>query len=128
MNDCSTQYVPVCMLQGGGTSQKPVCDLCDTPADGTMLAAADIRHAIVDKGFNPFLRIPLLIEKIMGSAPEIHLRNIKSLVQSDTSDWNICQSCLMELADYLPPRLSPTGKRMSVTPVYMAMAQEGGVL
>jgi len=126
MTNCSTQYLPLLMLLGGGTAQNPVCDLCSMPSDGTILAAADIRHAIVDKGFNPFLKIPVLMGKIMGTDPEIHLQNLKSLLSFDTSDWNICPACMKALADELPPPSSPTGARMSITPVSVTVADAGG--
>ncbi|MEI7901525.1 MAG: hypothetical protein WCK89_14840 [bacterium] len=115
MTDTEFNTVPVLVLDGGGTTQNPACDICGEPGGGTLVAAADVRHAVIVKRFNPYASVPKLVARSRDMSPLEGQRLLCWLLGNDSSDWNVCGSCLKAMAEYLPPVLTPVGRSMSVT-------------
>lgn len=113
MTDKSITAVPLIVLDGGGTHDNPACDICGNHGGGTLVAASDVRHAVLVKGFNPFESAPELVRKAAGSDSAANYRRFRLLVRYDGSDWNICAECMAAMADSLPKRLKPARRGAS---------------
>ncbi len=75
------------------------CDICSKPAKGTIINSNDMKYA-VKQGFNPYK---------LGIIPDIYsnlgidtAQAWQNTIVNDTTDWNICSSCLPQLKKYLP--------------------------
>jgi hypothetical protein len=105
--------IPVRVLLGSGTLANPACDICDQHGKGNPVAANDLRHAVFQKGFNPFVIGLNQTYETRGMSAEVAYGNFKTLVAQDQSDWNVCATCSMAMKPYLPEHMSPTGQRVS---------------
>ncbi len=82
------------------------CDVCARPANGETVANAEFKRA-VGNGFNPFaLGLPgealeqvITMARISGMDPQTMWR--EQIVERDTTDWNVCLTCMASLRRYL---------------------------
>ena len=91
-----------------------VCDLCNVPGTGTYISAEQMRKAVFQKSFNPFSSgcIPN-IGAMFGQSSATMYEGWKGLVAQDSSDWNICSSCMSKLRRHLPGEARPAGVKTS---------------
>jgi WD40 repeat protein len=68
-----------------------LCDICNTPVEGTKLNADQVRGA-VKNGFNPF-------SSQYADLPRFE--SWRAMVQQNDTDWNLCADCLRKLRPYL---------------------------
>jgi hypothetical protein len=80
-----------------------VCDICNAPGVGTLIGAEDMRRAVFKKSFNPFA---LGLNQKPAGYYEMWK---KTIVAQDTSDWNLCSTCMSKLRPYLAGTPKPTG-------------------
>lgn len=95
-----------------------VCDICNAPGIGRIISAENIRQAVFENGFDPYALGLINTVVIFGGITNAKLENSaaetyemwkKSIVAQDTSDWNICPSCMVKLEPYLKGTPKPTG-------------------
>ncbi len=92
----------------------PVCDLCNSPGMGTLISADQMRKA-VSNGFNPSKEI-YIVSKIWNSNILNETQSYsswKNMVLQDTSDWNICNECMIHLRKYLNEAPKPKNIKQS---------------
>jgi hypothetical protein len=101
-----------------------VCDICSTPGTGTIISAEDMKRAVFKKGFNP-LSAGLVRDPMAQMDKTGWYAGWKSIVQQDTSDWNICPNCMGKLKPFLGGTPKPTGVKkatVSTDSIFNAMA------
>ncbi len=87
-----------------------VCDLCNSPGSGTYVGAEQMRQAVFKSGFNPFSSGCIAnIGAMFGQSSSTMYEGWKGLVAQDSSDWNICSSCMGKLRHHLPGEARATG-------------------
>jgi len=84
-----------------------VCDICNSPGMGTVVGSDDMRKA-VKKGFNP-LTLGLVTDPMARMGGATWYAGWKNIVAQDTSDWNICSTCMAQLKPYLSGSPKATG-------------------
>jgi len=107
-----------------------VCDICNTPGMGELVSSEDMRKAVFKNGFDPFTK-GLVPGTAMFAALGMDSRQAYEdwkggIVAQDTSDWNICASCMAALKPYLEGAPRPTGvksSQASLNPVVAGMAK-----
>ncbi|HOD82964.1 MAG: hypothetical protein BWX88_01900 [Planctomycetes bacterium ADurb.Bin126] len=79
-----------------------VCDICDTPGQGTIVKAGDMSRA-VRNGFNPFKAglAPDIMEEMVGESSYDSWRESAINGPTSTTDWNVCADCIEVLKPYL---------------------------
>jgi len=85
-----------------------VCDICSSPGMGSVISANDVRKAVVKKGFNP-LTLGLVRDPVALMDGAAWYAGWKSIVAQDTSDWNICSTCMAQLKPYLSGKPKAAG-------------------
>lgn len=91
----------------------PVCDICYKPGKGIYIGAAKVREAVLHGGFNPFAR------NLVPGAPKdtaYFERWKKTVVETDTSDWNLCRGCYQEIRPFFTGDPAPVGIEESLIP------------
>ena len=82
-----------------------VCDICNAPGMGTMISSEDLRKAVFKNGFNPYelgvIPVSGAMLAVLGLTPDAAYQDWKGRLAQDTSDWNICASCMAALRPYL---------------------------
>jgi len=84
----------------------PVCDICYKSGKGTHIGAAQVREAVLHRGFNPFAR------NLVPGGPKdtaYFERWKKTVVEADTSDWNLCRNCYQEIRPFFKGDPAPVG-------------------
>lgn len=76
-----------------------LCDLCNTPGMGTIVAARDMSNA-VRKGFDHYKEGLLNIGLAHALVPDAWRQSAIS-GQLSMSDWNVCSRCMTKLKPYL---------------------------
>jgi len=90
------------------------CDVCARPANGETVANAEFKRA-VNRGFNPFalglsgqaLEQVVTMARMSGLDPQAMWR--EQIVERDTTDWNVCLTCMAALRRYLTTEDAATG-------------------
>ncbi len=92
-----------------------VCDLCNAPGMGTLVSAEQMREAVFARGFNPFkLGLVPDMGAMLGLEAGTSFTYWKNtIVAQDTSDWNICATCMARLKPYLKGAPKATGVKSS---------------
>ena len=93
-----------------------VCDICNAPGTGTLVSSEQMRVAVFTNGFDPF-SMGLVgggMHAILGISTSDAYQNWKNtVVAQDSSDWNVCSSCLSKLRPYLGSAPESTGVKKS---------------
>jgi len=105
-----------------GEVEKAYCDICSANRQGTWVGSEDMRTAVFKNGFNPFATElgPLALGGPLAYEP---WKNI--VVAQDTTDWNVCERCMLRLRPYLEGLPTPTGTKetvVSTSPIMSAIA------
>ena len=82
------------------------CDVCARQGDGEIVANARFKRA-VRNGFNPFalglpgdaLKQVITMAQMSSMDPQTMWR--EQIVERDTTDWNVCLTCMAALRRYL---------------------------
>ncbi len=84
-----------------------VCDICSTPGKGTTMTSDDMRRALSD-GFNPFalelVKLPAGLDQGTDFKKLWQTNSFeqwKQTVASDTTGWNVCQTCMVKVNNSL---------------------------
>lgn len=77
-----------------------VCDVCNTPGEGTKITADQMRKA-AKAGFSPFSS---------DYAGLSRLETWRAMVQANDTNWNLCGECLRKVGAYLPASLESAAR------------------
>lgn len=104
-----------------------VCDICNAPGKGTIVSAEQMREAVFGKGFNPFeLRLATNPMVAMMGEKKMYQHWKTTIVAQDTSDWNICQTCMATLERYLESAPEETGVTKATVSTKRSVAEAAG--
>lgn len=80
-----------------------VCDICNSPGMGKLVSANSMRTAVNMNGFNPYkLGLVSNTYSMLGISDDMAFDNWKqNIVDIDTTDWNVCGSCMNVLKRYI---------------------------
>lgn len=101
-----------------------VCDICSAPGRGTIVSAEQMREAVFGNGFNPFA---LGLAMTISGAEKLQYQNWKTtIVAQDTSDWNICPTCMTTLKGYLETAPEAAGVTKATVSTKRSVAEAAG--
>jgi hypothetical protein len=92
-----------------------------------MVSSEQMRQAVFGKGFNPYALglAPNPMAAIVGN--QAMFENWKTtIVAQDTSDWNVCSSCMAVLKPYLRGAAKGTGVKKSTVSWDPKVSREAG--
>ena len=85
------------------------CDICNKEVKGTLVSADEMRRAAAN-GFNPFELglIPPIWAGLGVTQEKAYLNWRHNQVAKDTTDWDVCNECMVHLKKYLQAPEQPS--------------------